>query len=66
MLGNTLCPHTLEVQGSTAKSSHGACRLDRIALSSERTIALTDIIEQSYRHLGQEKIVLEFREAVGL
>lgn len=36
------------------------------SLTPERKTAFTDIIENSYRQLGQDKVVMEFREAVGL
>lgn len=50
-----------------AVTQHAETMIDELrALSPERKIAFTDIIENSYRHLGQEKIVVEFREAVGL
>ena len=35
-------------------------------LSPERKSAFADIIENSYHQLGQDNIVMEFREAVGL
>jgi hypothetical protein len=34
-------------------------------LPQERKIAFVDMIEQSYRQLGQDQIITEFREAIG-
>lgn len=45
---------------------HAEMMIDELrALSPERKRAFTNMIENSYRHLGQDKIVMEFREAVG-
>jgi hypothetical protein len=46
---------------------HAETMLDKLrSLPPERNIAFTDIIEDAYRQLGQDNIVTEFREAVGL
>ena len=46
---------------------HAETMIDELrVLPLERKIAFTDMIEDAYRRLGQDNIVTEFREAVGL
>ena len=46
---------------------HAETMIDDLrALPTERKIAFADIIEDAYRQLGQDKVLIEFREAVGL
>jgi hypothetical protein len=45
---------------------HAEAMIDELRkLTPERKTAFTDIIEDSYRQLGQDKIAVEFKEAVG-
>jgi len=48
-------------------TQHAEMMIDELrALSPERKQAFADIVENSYRHLGQDKMIMEFRDAVGL
>ena len=48
-------------------TQHAETMIDELRqLTPERKTAFTDIIEDAYHQLGQDKIVMEFREAVGL
>jgi hypothetical protein len=46
---------------------HAETMIDELrSLSPERKIAFADMIEDSYRRLEQDHIIVEFREAIGL
>ncbi len=46
---------------------HAETMIDELRqLPMERKAAFADIIENAYRHLGQEDVIMEFREVVGL
>ncbi|ETW95477.1 MAG: hypothetical protein ETSY1_30495 [Candidatus Entotheonella factor] len=46
---------------------HAETMIDELrSLTPERKIAFADMIENSYLQLGQDNVVMEFREAVGL